>query len=253
MRAVGLADYRWALPRISNGCHSNAIRAPTANPPSNAQLGGIPYHSPKLHRGPCNSVNKHTHTNTHRETHRQTHRRAWPQYTSRRLRLTRNVISQHKPNLLVTMLKYKHETDLKSARPVRLHSRLNACPWEHLSPLTKIKIGIKLCKCTKFSSVRYTLQHKVLRSCRPAGRGGFSIHADTVLWRWRTSASCPEDCSRWPERQRWNFVCRVPLLFSARPDLHVLQNGDRERERDSTSVCRRAGNMPDRHLGFSWL
>ena len=31
------------------GCHSNATHAPIANLPSNAQLGGIPYHSPKLH------------------------------------------------------------------------------------------------------------------------------------------------------------------------------------------------------------
>jgi len=62
------------------------------------------------------------------------------------------------------------------------------------------------------------LQHKVLRCCSPAaGRGGFSVHTETVLWRWRTSANVPEDCSRWSERQRWNFVCRVPLLFSARP------------------------------------
>jgi len=29
-------------------CHSNAIRAPIANPPNNAQLGGIPYHSVSL-------------------------------------------------------------------------------------------------------------------------------------------------------------------------------------------------------------
>jgi len=28
-------------------------RAPIANPPNSAQLGGTPYHSPKLHPGPC--------------------------------------------------------------------------------------------------------------------------------------------------------------------------------------------------------
>jgi len=33
-------------------CHSSATRAPTANPLNSAQLGGIPYHSPKLHPGP---------------------------------------------------------------------------------------------------------------------------------------------------------------------------------------------------------
>ena len=37
-------------------CHSNATRALIANPPNNAQLGGIHYYSPKLHLGPCNSV-----------------------------------------------------------------------------------------------------------------------------------------------------------------------------------------------------
>jgi len=36
--------------------HSNATRALIANPPNSAQLGGISYHSAKLHPGPCNSV-----------------------------------------------------------------------------------------------------------------------------------------------------------------------------------------------------
>jgi len=47
--------------------------------------GGIPYHSPKLHPGPCNSVGMQP------QTYRQTHRRAWPQYILRRLRLTREM------------------------------------------------------------------------------------------------------------------------------------------------------------------
>jgi len=37
-------------------CHSNATRTTIANPPNSAQLGGIPYHSPKLLPGPCNIV-----------------------------------------------------------------------------------------------------------------------------------------------------------------------------------------------------
>jgi len=37
-------------------CHSNATHALIANLPNTAQLGGTPYHSPKLHSGPCNSV-----------------------------------------------------------------------------------------------------------------------------------------------------------------------------------------------------
>jgi len=68
--------------------HSNATRAPIANPHNSAQLGGIPYHSPKLHPGPCNSVGMRPRT----DTHRHAHRRVWPQYILRRLRLTRNVI-----------------------------------------------------------------------------------------------------------------------------------------------------------------
>ena len=40
--------------RAPNVCHST--RAPTANLPNSAQLGGTPYHSPKLHLGPCSSA-----------------------------------------------------------------------------------------------------------------------------------------------------------------------------------------------------
>jgi len=36
--------------------HSNETHAPIANPPNNAQLRGIPYHSAKLHPGPCSRV-----------------------------------------------------------------------------------------------------------------------------------------------------------------------------------------------------
>jgi len=35
---------------------ANATRAPIANPPNSAQLGGVPYHSAKLYPGPCNSA-----------------------------------------------------------------------------------------------------------------------------------------------------------------------------------------------------
>jgi len=75
----------------------NATRAPTANPPNTARLGGILYHTPKLHPGPCNSVDMRSRTDTqaHKHTDRpteQTHRRVWPQHISRRVRLTRNVI-----------------------------------------------------------------------------------------------------------------------------------------------------------------
>jgi len=66
-------------------CHSNATRAPIANPPNSAQLGGSLYHAPTLHPGLCSSVGVRPRTD------RQTHRHAWPQYILRRLRLTQNV------------------------------------------------------------------------------------------------------------------------------------------------------------------
>ena len=50
-------------------CHSNATRAPIANPPNSAQLGGIPYHSSKLHPGPCNSVGMWPRTDRQTDTH----------------------------------------------------------------------------------------------------------------------------------------------------------------------------------------
>ena len=45
-------------------CHGNATRAPSANPPNSAELGGIPSHSAKLHQGPCNSVGMRPQTDT---------------------------------------------------------------------------------------------------------------------------------------------------------------------------------------------
>jgi len=51
-------------------CHSNKTRAPIANLPKSAQLGGTPYHSPKLHLGPCSSVAMRR--STDRQTHMQT-------------------------------------------------------------------------------------------------------------------------------------------------------------------------------------
>jgi len=45
--------------------HSNVTRAPIANPPNSAQLGERPYHSPKLHPGPCSSVGMRPRTDKH--------------------------------------------------------------------------------------------------------------------------------------------------------------------------------------------
>jgi len=54
--------------------HYVETRAPIANPPNSAQLGDIPYHSPKLHPVPCNSVGilPRTDTQTHKQTQTQT-------------------------------------------------------------------------------------------------------------------------------------------------------------------------------------
>jgi len=68
---------------------------PIANPPNSAQPGGIPYHSPKLHPGPCNSVGMRPRTVTQTDRHRS----RWPQYILRRLPLTRNVKREKKTNL----------------------------------------------------------------------------------------------------------------------------------------------------------
>ena len=60
-------------------CHSNATRAPIANPPNSAQLEGTAYHSLKLHSGPCSSVGMRPRTDRHRHTDGR------DQYTSRLL------------------------------------------------------------------------------------------------------------------------------------------------------------------------
>jgi len=59
----------WLCHAFPYCCHSNASRAPIANPPNSAQLGGIPYHSPKLHLGPCSSVGVRPRS---RQAHRHT-------------------------------------------------------------------------------------------------------------------------------------------------------------------------------------
>jgi len=47
----------------------NATRACTdCKSPNSAQLGDIPYHSPKLHPGACNSVGMRPRTDTDRQT-----------------------------------------------------------------------------------------------------------------------------------------------------------------------------------------
>jgi len=72
-------------------CHSNATRAPIANPPNSAQLGGRLYHVPKLHPGPSSSVgvrpwtDRQTDTQTHRHTDMGEHNTFCVVYDSRKM------------------------------------------------------------------------------------------------------------------------------------------------------------------------
>jgi len=91
-------------------CHSNESRAQIANLPNSAQLGGTPYHSSKLHPGPCSSVGMRRETGT--QTDIQT-RVTSSLYISRRLRLTRNVIKWRTEtvfNLTIIFNRYKLQT-----------------------------------------------------------------------------------------------------------------------------------------------
>ena len=44
---------------------SRTLNPTQSKPPNSAQLGGIPYHSPKLHPGACNSVGMRPQSNMH--------------------------------------------------------------------------------------------------------------------------------------------------------------------------------------------
>ena len=59
-------------------CHSNATCEPIANPPNRAQLGGIPYHSPKLRPGPSNSVCIRPRSNEELQYHTNRHVLKYP-------------------------------------------------------------------------------------------------------------------------------------------------------------------------------
>ena len=52
-------------------CHSNETQASIANPPNSAQLGGTPYHSPKLHQGLSSSVGMWPQTDMRMQTDTQ--------------------------------------------------------------------------------------------------------------------------------------------------------------------------------------
>jgi len=65
-------------------CHSNKTSTPTVNPPNGAQPGSTPYHSPKLHPGPCSNVGMRPRRDTQMRMTTIHFRRLW---------LTPNVIS----------------------------------------------------------------------------------------------------------------------------------------------------------------
>jgi len=58
------------IERVQGCTVATQIRAAIANPPNSPQLGGIPYHFPKLYPGPFNSVGIRPRTDT--QTHMQT-------------------------------------------------------------------------------------------------------------------------------------------------------------------------------------
>ena len=59
-----------------------ATRAPIANPPNSAQLGGSLYHAPKLHAGPCSIVGVRPRTD--RQTDARDHNTFCVVYDSRK-------------------------------------------------------------------------------------------------------------------------------------------------------------------------
>ena len=63
-RVQALAD----ISRSALCCHSNETRAPTANPLNSEQPEGTPYHSSKLHLGPCSSMEMREGTDRHTYT-----------------------------------------------------------------------------------------------------------------------------------------------------------------------------------------
>jgi len=92
VRAVGMADYRWALPHISSVAIATQPVHRDCKSAQQCTTMGHPLTLPQVTSGSvqqCNHAAADRHA--HRHTDRQTHRRALPQYISRRLRLTRNV------------------------------------------------------------------------------------------------------------------------------------------------------------------
>ena len=102
--------------------HSNATRAPIANPPNSAQLGASRTTSAKLHPGPCNSVGMRPRID--RQTDRQTQRRA------AHPRLQDRVIPTHTPSLL--MLRHSRVVHSRVVHPCFFVLR---CPLSRCPPL----------------------------------------------------------------------------------------------------------------------
>ena len=88
----------------------------------------------------------------------------------------------------------------------------------------------------------YTLQHKVLICCRPAGRGGFLVLTETVLWRWRMSTDGPEVCSIWPMQQHWNLLAKFRCC-----SWHgqISTTFCRMETGSAREICRWSGDVPE--------
>jgi len=137
--------------------HSNATRAPIANPPNSAQLRDIPYHSSKLHPIPCNNAGMRPRT----DTYTQTHRRAWPQYISRRLRITRNVKMRKLSRLLGVVM---FDDDFVNWLDCRTDSRV--WRWNNLKVdqrLSKLRHVLWLTVAIYFGFLRHPIWRRSIR------------------------------------------------------------------------------------------
>ena len=99
-------------------CHNNKTRAPIANRANSSQLEGAPYHSPKLHSGPCSSVGMR------RGTDRHTDRRSLLIYISLRLRLPHAKCNYGKRPNIVNSAKRDHNAFTLSHTHAHTHARV---------------------------------------------------------------------------------------------------------------------------------
>jgi len=164
-------------------CHGNKTHAPIANPPNSAQLQGTPYHSPKLHLGPCSSVGMQPGTD------RETHRRVWPIHILRRPQRTQNVI----------MNKNEVSAKQKLHRRQQQHNILN---WQHTRHTHIVHLS---CLPTVNSTLCRGVWSHTLLVIRPSARP--NQLTDCSPWHWCGMCVCA-------------CVCQFWMLISAISDCH---------------------------------